>query len=326
MIRDTGSSVEFWLNSGNSASYNYSLPWGYQVNGASSSSEHYSYGPNAGWQRLGVWNVGSSQTVTFNLGNTGTNGMGGPTSFSATISRSAIPDPPSLAGPYNVGSSTCDLSLTNGNDNGAATTDHQVGYGTDPWNVQYYSALSGYGTWISIGGLAQGTTYYFWARSWNQDGWSGWSNRVSATTLKVPDTMSQPLLASATFSTVDVSFAPSGNGGATILAYQVGYGVRSSDPDSTVGASSPVTITGLTPGTVYYFFVRAQNSVGWGPWSIPNSARTVAGAYATLVVTDPTTGFGVVSWKLAVPYVNVAGTWFPAEPWVRDVGVWKRTT
>lgn len=324
MIRDTGDWVEFWLNSNNSVTFNHQLPWSYDVNGSSGSGQ-YDYSANSGWQRLGSWYVTSSQTVTFNIGATGTSGFGGPTSFSITINRSTVPNPPTLSGPYNVSSSTCDVSITDNWNGGATIYTHQIGYGTDPWNVQYLSALSGYNTWISIGGLAAGTTYYFWARTWNQNGWSGWGNRVSTTTLRVPDAPSRPLLASVTASTVDVSFVPNGNGGSLILAYQVGYGVRSSGPDTTVGATSPVTITGLTPGTVYYFFVRAQNKVGWGPWSAANSVRTVAGAYVLVEVQFPTPETGLAQWKLAVVYVKVGGTWKLAEPWTRSVGVWQRT-
>jgi hypothetical protein len=145
--------------------------------------------------------------------------------------------------------------------------------------------------------------------------------------LRTPDAPSQPLLASVTVSTVDVSFSPNGDGGASILAYQVGYGTDSSGPTTNVNATSPVTITGLSPGTVYYFWARAQNSVGWGPWSVANSVRTVAGAYVGVTPVVVPIGMPYVpAYKLAVVYVNVGGTWKLAEPWVKIMGVWTRTT
>jgi hypothetical protein len=217
--------------------------------------------------------------------------------------------------------------MYNNADNGATIYDHQIGYGTDPWNVQYLSALSGQSGYFAINGLAPGATYYFWGRAWNQNGWSGWGNRISCTMLRTPDAPSQPLLASVTVSTVDVSFSPNGDGGASILAYQVGYGTDSSGPSTNVNATSPVTITGLSPGTVYYFWVRAQNSVGWGPWSVANSVRTVAGAYVGVTPVVLPIGMPYVpAYKLAVVYVNVGGTWKLAEPWVKVMGVWTRTT
>jgi heptaprenylglyceryl phosphate synthase len=124
------------------------------------------------------------------------------------------------------------------------------------------------------------------------------------------------LLSSVTATSVDVSWSDNSDGGSPITAHQIGWGTSSSAPTSTVSASSPQVVTGLTPGTTYYIFVRAQNSVGWSAWSKPTSMRTVAGAYILV---------GAV-YKLAVPYVRVSGVWKQAEAWTRSAGVWKRTT
>jgi hypothetical protein len=74
-------------------------------------------------------------------------------------------------------------------------------------------------------------------------------------------------------------------------------------------------VSGLTPGDTYYFWTRARNSVGWGPWSASLKVMLIAGARVLAGGT----------WKRAVPYVNVGGVWKVAEPWVKDVGVWKKT-
>ena len=95
MIRDTGSTVEFWLK-GNSSTYNYNLPWRYTINGSTSSWRSYSFGPSNNYQRLGSWNITTSQTVTFYLGDTNTYGLGGPTTFSHAISRGGGPAKPTL--------------------------------------------------------------------------------------------------------------------------------------------------------------------------------------------------------------------------------------
>jgi hypothetical protein len=210
MIRDLGANVEFWINSNNTQTYNYQMPWAYVVNGVTSGWQYYRYTADSGWQRLGVWNVTTTQTVTFKLGATGTIGLGGPTTFSHLISRATIPAAPN-----------------------------------------------------------------------------------------------QPTLSAITLDSIKVSWTPNSNGGSTITAYQVGYGTSSSAPTTTVTATSPYTATNLAMGTVYYFWVRAKNSVGWSAWSKLASARTYLGVYVNVGG----------AWKLAIPYVKVAGVWKQAQPY-----------
>ena len=74
----------------------------------------------------------------------------------------------------------------------------------------------------------------------------------------------------------DVSFsAPASDGGATITGYRV-----TSDPGAitATGASSPITITGLTNGQEYTFTLAALNSAGWSDESDPSNAVTPAAA------------------------------------------------
>jgi len=69
-----------------------------------------------------------------------------------------------------------------------------------------------------------------------------------------------------------VSFtAPASNGGSAITGY-----TATSTPGSLTasGASSPLTVTGLTNGTAYTFTVHATNAIGNGPESSASSAVT----------------------------------------------------
>jgi hypothetical protein len=106
--------------------------------------------------------------------------------------------------------------------------------------------------------------------------------------------------------------APAYDGGATILAYQIGYGTNSAGP-TTIIQSNSTTIGNLATGTMYYFWVRAGNYQGWGDWSAPANARTYLGAYVK---------YGGI-WRLAIPYVKTGGVWKEAEPRIRTNGVWK---
>jgi hypothetical protein len=213
--------IEFWINSNNTTTFDHELPWGYSVNGVTNNTLTANYNAGMGWLLLGSWTVSASQTVTFYLRATGTSGFGGPTTFSQAISRATVPPAPSAP------------------------------------------------TFTSVGP----TSLY-------------------------------------------VNFTPSGDGGSAITSYDVYYGTTSSaDTVLHTGAVSPQLISGLIPGTTYYFRVRANNAVGNGAWSTIVAQATIAGVR----VRDGGT------WKFAVPYVKVAGVWRPAVPYVNVSGEWKGT-
>jgi len=85
-----------------------------------------------------------------------------------------------------------------------------------------------------------------------------------------------PTIGAATggFTQATVAFtAPTDTGGSAITSYQV-----VSSPGSIVGtgASSPITVTGLTNGTAYTFRVTAVNSYGAGTFSASSASVTPA--------------------------------------------------
>lgn len=314
MIRDVGDGwVEFWFKAGYTSDYWNGMPFNWTANGETVSKK-INYPTGANWYKVGWVYVTNSQTVTFRLTDgTSATGIGGPTSFSQYIERSTTPGAPSTPVISSVTDTSVYATWADGS-NGNATIDQRIiGYGTNPTTVQLEVASDRSTT---ITGLTPGTVYYFWARTHNEKGWSPWSGRASAKTLKVPDAPTIPLLAAVRMNSVDVAFTGNADNGSPILEYQIGYGTSSATPTSTVSATSPKTVTGLIPGSTYYFRTRARNVVGWGPWSPASSIRTIAGAYVKVGA----------EWKLAVPYVKVGGVWKLAEPWIRSVGVWKRTT
>ena len=318
LIRDTGTDVEFWFRAGYSSDWWNGMPFNWTANG-STTSKKINYPTGRPWYKVGEVRITDSQTVTFRLTDgSSASGIGGPTSFPHAIKRAAEPDKPTTPVISNIGRTSVHVTFSDGDNNGDAITSRQIAYSTNsgtPAATTSYPVVSSDRS-TTITGLAAETTYYFWARTRNSEGYSAWSGRATARTLNVPDAPSAPLLAGVRMQSVDVAFsAPSGNG-SSITGYQIGYGTSATTPATTVAATSPQIVTGLTPGTTYYFFVRARNAVGWGPWSAPRSIRTIAGAYVKV---------GAVT-KLAIPYVKSGGVWKVAEPWVRNAGVWKRTT
>jgi uncharacterized protein (TIGR02145 family) len=111
----------------------------------------------------------------------------------------------------------------------------------------------------SITGLTAGTTYYVRAYATNSVGTS-YGNEISFTT--VASVPGAPTIGMATFGYAKATIAftaPVSNGGSAITSYTV-----TSSPGGFIasGASSPLTVTGLTNGTAYTFTVTATNAIG----------------------------------------------------------------
>lgn len=313
-IDDTGSWVDFWFKAGYSSDWYNGLEFSYTVDG-DTTHKTINYPTGADWYKIGTAKATYNQTVTFKLvTDTGIGGIGGPTTFTHSVTRDSEPDAPSVPRISGIKATSVVVSFTDGSSNGDAIDSRQIRYDNNS-DASSSSTVSSDGS-TTISGLSPNTTYYFWARTHNSFGWGPWSGRASAKTLSVPAAPSAPLLSSVTATSVDVSWTDNSNGGSPITAHQIGWGTSSTAPTSTVSASSPQVVSGLTPGTVYYIFVRAQSSFGWSAWSKPTSMRTVAGVYILVGST----------WKLAVPYVKVGETWKLAEAWGRSAGTWKRTT
>ena len=126
---------------------------------------------------------------------------------------------------------------------------------------------------LIVTGLANGTAYTFTVVATNSIGNSAPSSASSAVTPSptVPGApTSVSALAGNTQATVSFT-APVNNGGTPITGYTV-----TSSPGSftATGASSPLTVTGLTNGTSYTFTVVATNIVGNSTPSSASSAVT----------------------------------------------------
>jgi hypothetical protein len=160
-----------------------------------------------------------------------------------------------------------------------------------------------YSDWVLIATYNVPTTQYV---VFTVDGWDSFTVHILRS---VPDPPNQPSLFNVTVHSIEASWTPTYAGSCPITGYQIGYGTNSSGPTTIVNSSSPYTAINLAMGTVYYFWVRAQNGLGYSGWSPVNNARTFTGAYVNV---------GGV-WKVAIPYVNVAGIWKQAEPIVSHI-------
>lgn len=304
MIRDTGGWVEFWFKTG-SSTWNNEQTWGYQANGAYVQQD-FRLAQGGNWQRFGsVW-IESSQDVMFRIIG---EGLGWPTTdFWASISRGRVPDPPGV--PYLVDRNTDRIraAFNYNYDGGRAIDAAELWYSFD--GTPRY-AVSGYDVWVT--GLSPKTRYYFWGRTHNNLGWSGFSGRAELWTLGVPDAPQPVFFSDIETTSVRAMFNFTGyDGGTPIREWQIGYGLNPNTPEA-FRATYNDFFRDLVPGRRYFFWGRGRNDIGWGPWSGRSEVLLTAGAW----VKDNG------EWERALPWVKVGGVWRIAKGNIPVNGVWK---
>ena len=101
-----------------------------------------------------------------------------------------------------------------------------------------------------------------------------------------------------------VSFsAPANPGGSAISAY---FAVSNPDRITVSGATSPITVTGLTNGTPYTFQVWALNSYGPGAFSAASGSVTPALPRGLFAGGETNTGFSSSTSK--IEYISISST------------------
>lgn len=166
-------------------------------------------------------------------------------------------------------------------------------------------------------GLTLNTQYYARVRTWNANGYSGWSPTLAFKTAPgLPGAPPEPTLAGVSGVELTVNWVAPVVNGSPVTGYQIQVDddgdMSSPVSDTTVGAAVLTkTVASLIPNTVYYIRVRANSALGYGPWSTIVSARTTAGFFIT-VGGAPKTAVVYVSVggvpKLADVYLTIDGT------------------
>ena len=175
------------------------------------------------------------------------------------------------------------ISFTAGAANGSAITNYKFALSTDGGaTFGSFTALSpaDFTTPITVSGLSMNTAYYVKLKAVNDLGDSVASSAVSFTTEGVPATPTSLSASNETGNSVDIAFTAGAANGASISNYK--YAV--STDNVTYGAfaalspadfATPVTVSGLTPGTLQYIKLKAVNSNG-------DSAASSAVSFTTL--------------------------------------------
>lgn len=96
------------------------------------------------------------------------------------IQTSTVPPAPTPRGFSNITQTSIRYSFSDNGNGGSGIQAWQIGYGTNPNNHQFEAASGGI---TDIGNLTPGTTWYFWSRGRNANGWGPWSPRSQARTI-----------------------------------------------------------------------------------------------------------------------------------------------
>ena len=157
-------------------------------------------------------------------------------------------------------------------------------------------------TSATITGLSNGTTYYVWIKAKNSVGTSGFSPTASGTPSSFSVVPQAPAAPAVTIGNGQITVSWTAVEGAT--AYEIWFGTSNSsasaakngDDEST---SLSRTISGLSNGTTYYFWIKAKNNVGTSGFSPVASGKPIGNASTPI----PTSSNG----QLSVTWTAIAG-------------------
>lgn len=158
------------------------------------------------------------------------------------------------------GSGQVTIAFTPGANIGSSISNYQ--YSIDGGNTWITRTPASISSPIVIPGLTNGTTYTILLRAVNTRG-PGSSASVTATPAGLP---SAPTALAATPGNqqLTIAFIPGANNGSEITNYQYSLDGRTYVAFNPAVTGSPVTVTGLTNGTVYSIYLRAVNGKGSG--------------------------------------------------------------
>lgn len=127
--------------------------------------------------------------------------------------------------------------------------------------------------------------------------------------MRVPDQITQ--------TSMRVQFDSQGDGGSAVTSWGL---QRATDQAFTqnvvqIGSSGTSVVTGLNPGTQYWWRARGQNAIGVGAWSSAVSATTLPGGRRKVAG----------SWKNVIRWLKVSGVWRRTRRWRKVNGAWVLT-
>ncbi|HAM01569.1 MAG TPA: hypothetical protein DCQ30_04990 [Acidimicrobiaceae bacterium] len=253
--------------------------------GGTSGSAASLYSHTAELNRVTSGSNGSCGSYLCNAAYSLLNGYNGPTglgtpnglgAFTATPPNPNLPGAPTGVSAQ-AGNAQATVSFTPPDNTGKPAISSYTVTAADSTNAgRGGQSASGPSSGIPVTGLTNGDSYTFTVTATNSAG-TGPASAPSSPV--VPSTVPgapSGVSAQAGNAQATVSFTAPNNGGSTITSYAVTADDTTGSNGGQVayGASSPVTVSGLTNGDSYTFTVTATNADGTGPSSSPSNTVT----------------------------------------------------
>lgn len=171
------------------------------------------------------------------------------------------------------------------NNGGAPITSFMIYRGSTADNLTLYAEVSGNTTMFVDGGLENGVTWIYRMKAGNSEGYSVFSNQVTATPCTLPG--APDVDAKGKDGAIVLDWDAPDNGGAAITEYKI---YRKNETGmwkniaNVTGTTTKYTDTGLENGKEYFYYVTAVNPAGEGPDSDAVSATPDEGMDMTLII------------------------------------------
>lgn len=185
IIRDDGYTVSAIIENRSGASYSNGRTWSIYLGNGSSASGLFSIGRSSS---VTVWSgvITTSMSVQFNMGATGTSGIGGPTTLNVNIFRATIPSPPQSPSFSEVSVTSLKVNFAGSASDGGSGLDYylvRVGKSNPPTAGTYTDLVTPTGTGNLFTGLDPGAEYYAVVYAHNAVGYSAASAVIGTRTL-----------------------------------------------------------------------------------------------------------------------------------------------
>jgi plasmid stability protein len=220
--------------------------------------------------------------------------------FSNTVNALILPEAPIISAGSATSNSSSTISCTWNAANGASGYDIEV---KDVNGITVVNATNVAGNTYLATGLSPNSSYTYRVKARNSTGASGFSaNSNSVLTRPAAPTFSAGSIMNVTSTTFQVGWDAVAGSGAVTYRLDVSADQNFNSfvtQDLSVSSTTSPTITNLTPGTTYYYRVRAVNASGTSVNSLNNQVLTAPAKPANFTVTSPTATGGSVNWSSA---------------------------